>query len=1487
MKQLKKTILLLLMFLLVCPPFTGAVADSPEETVIDLSHDSPASWGYTFGTKDEVKRWQTFTATGNGTITNLGLLLREKAGEGQLSNLVVELYKTSNHLPVGEPLKAESIAPQEVTFDQEWKFPFLYEGLESGQQYAVALTQATLSADGGMHNYSWPAKSINSQEHFGKFAGGKWVDESGIGDGWLKVYADLNHGEVVISELDLSEKYVNLKTDETTTLTATAIDQFGEEVEGAEFNWNSSDEQIAVVSDGEITALAEGTAEITATSNGVEATASVMVSDAEGVIPVPGMELTEDTTFKPGFYDFTSGDGLTIGKDNITIDGNGAILLGPGKESNGPDSFSGIGLLSEGHSGINIKNLTVNGFKVGLHAIDGSNWRIENNNFSNNFTDPEYGWGDGEEYGAVFLERITNSVISQNKGNNVWNGLNLKYSDGNKVTNNDFSHTTNVSLKMWNASNNEIVDNNFSYGIRIAPGEVHARDSTSLLMESGSNENKLIRNDFTHGGDGIFIRVLNGWVSTGNYFEENDASYANNNAVESWSPGNTYVRNKANHSSYGFWLGGSDDTVLIENEAAFNGIDFNNAPEAFGNAGIAVVNGASSHFKLVGNHIHDNNGPGVAIRYNEDYPAYHWVIQQNTIENNKNDPRGYKGHGIYIKNAKWLDIAGNNISGNEGEPIHIDSNVSDVFQREASIDDTAPVAEATLSSTTVTVGETITFDATSSTDPKGAELGYRWDLGDDTIERSAIVDHTYSRPGFYRVGLTVNNGKLADLAFFNVYVVEKGEEIGSDQTASKWELDSDKGELSLDESQSIQGDHSITVKAREGTTHQLTYPASKNLAIDASKEDQLSFWIKYHSEYGGDQSNRKPVVRLMQDENNYIEYTPNQAYLDQLYAPISEQRYGWKRLIVPLHESNGEWTVETVGEPSLDSIDYLEFGEGPSTSGISEFWIDGIQLQKQQTHLDRFVDIAKNTSQEGFPKPISSIENGENSDMFAPLNGDHDFDGSNTEMWNSLSGENDHEEDWYGVEFGSLRELNRIDVYFYHNPSGSIIDDNLWKPKDYQVEYWAGDGWRKVFQPKWKHNKPQPNLNRIEFLKVKTSKIRVKVDQEEGKQTGIYSFEAYNTTNAAANRYGERVPVVKARSSVSENITLNEVGFLLNEKGTNLSDIKLELYNTEENTPVGDPLEIVTVTRDNLNAGEETKAEFNFEGLEPGKQYAIAITQDIIAANGLEDHYRWPTRSADSTEHFGKFVRDNWVDESFLGMGWLKLYTSQGLIDYSFENPGSGGYGVGHVDEEKRWQTFTIPTDAVWEVIDGSIQESNGWESKRSDSGQDWVEVEFNKEKIVYKSNLFLDKVKGNSSLPEAYQLQYWKDNGWRDIDRFYKTPIKAGLNTVFFKPVKTSKMRVLVSSATENIHINEWEVIELKISGLNEIKDKVNLAYDTNLIDSKGLTRSIESRLNKLEKKPDKKTLKALENHIRAQKGKHIDEEFAVELLCLLDTLR
>ena len=244
---------------------------------------------------------------------------------------------------------------------------------------------------------------------------------------------------------------------------------------------------------------------------------------------------------------------IVIKASNVTIDGRGAWVIGA-NEGN-PKSFKGTGIFAKGVSDVTLKNINVKGWETGLHIEDGSRWTIENCNFSDNFHDPEFGWGENGRRGGILLERVRDSTLEKNKANRVWDACTLVDSDNNRILNNDFSHTSDTCLKLWTSSRNEVAKNNLSYGLRIKPGEVHARDSTCVLIESGSNDNRLIKNDCTHGGDGIFVRVLNGWVSTGNYFEGNDVSYANNNGFEAWSPRNVYKRNTANHCSYGFWLG--------------------------------------------------------------------------------------------------------------------------------------------------------------------------------------------------------------------------------------------------------------------------------------------------------------------------------------------------------------------------------------------------------------------------------------------------------------------------------------------------------------------------------------------------------------------------------------------------------------------------------------------------------------------------------------------------------------------------------------------------------------------------------------------------------------------------------------------------------------------------------------------------------------------------------------------------------------------
>lgn len=1139
--------------------------------------------------------------------------------------------------------------------------------------------------------------------------------------------------------------------------------------------------------------------------------------------PYPGLIIKENVKFIPGEYDFKGKDGLIIGADNVIIDGNGAVLKGGfkedfilKKESNCEDfsykkvdnkytndslNFYGTGIIADGFSGICIKNLKVKGFDIGLHVKNAEKWIITNNDFSDNYTNPEWGWDDHGFHGGILLEHVNESIIKGNKANNVWDGINLRYCNKNTIIDNDFSHVSDVCLKLWNSSYNVINDNDLSYGIRISPGEVHARDSSGVLIESGSNYNIFKRNNITHGGDGIFIRVLNGWMSCGNYFEENDCSYANNNAIEAWAFGNIYVRNKANYSSYGFWLGGSDNTILIENEVAFNGTIFNNAPESFGNAGIAIVNGSGSHIKMIGNYIHDNNGPGVAIRYNVDYPSFHWVIQKNKIINNRNY-KNFKGHGIYLKNARWIYIAGNEIKNNEGEPIFCDENTSDIIIKEAKIDDSIPEVSIDLDKKSIEVNEEITFKVKCN-NSLNEKIEYRWDLGDGTIAVGDVIRHKYKKPGFYRMGVTASNGKMADIAFKNIYVNCKGEEIGTDDNANNWTYigDDENAFISDDIVNYVCGKHSISLFASKGKCHILRYPKNLNWGMDISDMNYMTFYIKFHSdsETDWDRTNKKPIIRLYTSKDDYYEYKPLDAYLEQIFSKLWEEKYDWKFFKIHLKSPTG-WVVNKYGNPDFKFINYVEIEEGPYKDSISHFWIDGLKfIQENEEYIG--TNIAKNIWKEGYPKPIYSSKSKE-CEEWAPLLEDNDFYGNKTRRWFPEKGDNLQ---WFGIDFGVKREFNMIDIYFYNNPSEIYNGIYQVTPFDYKVEYYYENKWIEVeYITK---ESPLPNLNRVTFEKVLSTKIRIILSNKNGFVSSIYKFSVYNTKNIAGEYDKNKELKVRISASYINEVDINKIGILLNKEcnynGIQISNLLVRLYKTEGSLPSGDFIKEVEIPKDDIKIGKETIINFNCSGLLPNKKYALVLTQKNIAKSRTEgDYYRWITAHTDYNEHFGVINENEVKDETNTwGTAWMKIYMPWSVLDYSHKCEGLG-VRFGLKEHECRWQTFTLK-DSVLSVVDGCCT-NYGWIPLNDK--ESYIEMIFEKNENIESINLYYTKKKNIINIRDILQFAFLRDGMWQNIN-FDVNVIEDGFAKIILNN-NAYGIRVKINNSSSSIKfINEIEV--------------------------------------------------------------------------------
>lgn len=647
---------------------------------------------------------------------------------------------------------------------------------------------------------------------------------------------------------------------------------------------------------------------------------------------------------------------LIVRVNGLTIDGNGATLIGPGQVGDTNSlAEAGTGILVEGVSGVVIKNLKARGFATGLLLRQVTAASITQCDFSDNYHNPKHGWGELPARGGIVLENVRYSVFSQNRANRVWDAIHLFGSDDNLIEDNDFSHCSNTCAKLWKSSRNKFLRNNLSYGIRIdrEAGEVHARDSTSVLIETGSDDNYWYRNDITNGGDGIFIRPLNRWVSRGNIFVENDTSYANNNCVESWSPGNIFIRNRANHGSYGFWLGGSDHTVLIGNEAAYNGLTngYHQAPEpGFRHGGIVIVGGPSSHSLIEGNYLHDNNGAGIAFRgdvasQGAAWRTEHWVIQQNRIADNR--------FGIWGRYGQGILMAGNLLTNNtEGNYL---TNVTDLMELPApSAPEAAPIARL-LGPDVAQVGQTVRFDASTSSDPAGRSLHYLWYLNGAT-PGGPVWERAFDQPGFYRIGLTVHNGTRASLAWRDLIVTEPVErELGTEGEAGSWgfelEGNSDaRGRVNFrDDAPGLVGNRALHFipNPYPGAYATSIFPAKRDAKWDFSLGSEIRFWIKALNPNVPGWQNAGPVVRLLGPDGGCLEFKPAKEANLLNDPPYSEGRWLWMPIRIPLAGGEG-WERTTSGEVSLEHICGLSVSLDSWGADPFEVWLDGLTVSNRK-----------------------------------------------------------------------------------------------------------------------------------------------------------------------------------------------------------------------------------------------------------------------------------------------------------------------------------------------------------------------------------------------------------------------------------------------------------------------------------------------------------------------------------------------------------
>lgn len=658
--------------------------------------------------------------------------------------------------------------------------------------------------------------------------------------------------------------------------------------------------------------------------------ATAIASFLVGFNSPEALEINADCTLDPSrVY-----GSIVIKASKITIDGRGATVQG--MMAGHPKTFKGVGILAQDVSQVTLRNIKVKGFETGLHLRRATGWTIENCDFSDNFHDPDFGWGENGRRGGILLEDCRMLTLRNNRANRVWDACSLVNCEGLTITDNDFSHTSNTCLKLWRSSRNTIAKNNLSYGLRIKTDEVHARDSTGVLIESGSDDNQFQENDVTHGGDGIFIRVLNGWVSRRNVFTRNDVSYANNNGFEAWSPENTYLDNKANHCSYGFWLGASDKTVLEGNEASFNGLSsgFHNSPHLpeKSHAGIVFMFGPSSHTTVRNNRCQGNQGAGIAlIGEAGKFKAYHWIIEGNTLRENR--------WGIYAREADWVTLGGNRFEKNSEADFSRDPTVTNIIEttpQDTSARVRLPKARL-LGPKVVVVNQQVSYQA----EPSGSQrdLANRISLGDGRVVRRGKIEPSFPKPGFQRLGLTTSGASGSSLAWIDVYVLDSLKEQQVSAKNWTWADPASRVSFADDRSVSLVGPDSTqaTVQPYGGGRVNLLLKLPEPVPL--ARVSSLVFWIKFQNENIPGWQGPNPVVEL-QGHQATLKLTPD---IDRLAQPSEiEAREGWTRFEVPIATAPG-WKRSGVAPQQIETLGLGldSWGSDPLT-----VWIDGISFRE-------------------------------------------------------------------------------------------------------------------------------------------------------------------------------------------------------------------------------------------------------------------------------------------------------------------------------------------------------------------------------------------------------------------------------------------------------------------------------------------------------------------------------------------------------------
>ena len=605
--------------------------------------------------------------------------------------------------------------------------------------------------------------------------------------------------------------------------------------------------------------------------------------------------------FIPGNYVFSDPglDGVIQinGKHDIILDGDSCTVNGI--------NFQGYMIKISNSSNITIRNFdSVFNYKYAVYITNSSHININGNDFSRNKVDSSGTIDVWTDYtsalgGGVMMYQCRAADIFNNVMKFQNDGVALYHCDSIRAHDNDFAWNTSYGIRMFWTDSCDIYNNMASH---INRPLTDPSDCGALLMII-SNQNRVVNNDLSWSGDGVFLgQYQHSGIPNNNYFAWNECSYSPHNAIEAtFADGNVYKHNKCNYSDYGFWLGYSFNSNVDSNEVIGNF-----------DSGIAIDRGFSN--SITNNAIGDNPTgielwKGSPITGYETQLSKDYIIRQNVIQGNT--------LGISAINTTHLVATGNQFNYNENESVYLES--TSTLDTISDNDFRMPTSYHIKNWSSNDI-----YAPHNSFEPNDSALIAEkiYDKNDNSVK--GLVNWFPSNSG---PAPLIQDNPPCDLA----------------EPPSVWYAYPETGypgpritdTIFFDSKEKVEGTASVKLVTGRGWDVALNYrPANDSVSRwSLSQQDTLYFWVRtIRNIMIGFQYFH---IRIGDAAGNYYKYTAAPSLL-------TAANLTWKHYQFPL-SGNSQFVRTMVGTMSLDSVNYVEFHADTWDYGYT-LWLDGVQF---------------------------------------------------------------------------------------------------------------------------------------------------------------------------------------------------------------------------------------------------------------------------------------------------------------------------------------------------------------------------------------------------------------------------------------------------------------------------------------------------------------------------------------------------------------